>query len=105
MCARGFPYYLCRNIENYGNSLTSAVAPHLFGGWSEYLYLKPGTAMFHVPETLPDDVAVLTEIFAVTHSLERVASFRRPGGFRPGDTVAIIGAGPLGLAHAIKAMP
>ena len=103
MCARGFPYYLCRKIENYGNSLTSAVAPHLFGGWSEYLYLKPGTAMFHVPEELPDDVAVLTEIFAVTHSLECAASFRRPGGFRPGDTVAIIGAGPLGLAHAIKA--
>ena len=27
MCARGFPYYLCRNIENYGNSLTSDDAP------------------------------------------------------------------------------
>jgi threonine dehydrogenase-like Zn-dependent dehydrogenase len=103
MCARGFPYYLCRNIENYGNSLPSAVAPHLFGGWSEYLYLKPGTAMFRVPEPLPDDVAVLTEIFAVTHSLERAAALRRPAGFRPGDAVAIIGAGPLGLAHTIKA--
>jgi threonine dehydrogenase-like Zn-dependent dehydrogenase len=103
MCSRGFPYYLCRNIENYGNSLTSAVAPHLFGGWSEYLYLKPGTAMFRVPEELPDEVAVLTEIFAVTHSLERAAALRRPAGFQPGDAVAIIGAGPLGLAHAIKA--
>ena len=103
MCARGFPYYLCRNLENYGNSLTSAVAPHLFGGWSEYLYLKPGTAMFRVPHELPDDVAVLTEVFAVTHSLERAAALRRPAGFRPGDAVAIIGAGPLGLAHAIKA--
>ena len=103
MCARGFPYYLCRNIENYGNSLTSAVAPHLFGGWSEFLYLKPGTAVFRVPDELPDDVAVLTEIFAVTHSLERAAALRRPAGLRPGDAVAIIGAGPLGLAHAIKA--
>ena len=103
MCARGFPYYLCRNIENYGNSMTSAVPPHLFGGWSEYLYLKPGTAVFRVPDELPDDVAVLTEIFAVTHSLERAAAMRRPAGLRPGDAVAIIGAGPLGLAHAIKA--
>jgi threonine dehydrogenase-like Zn-dependent dehydrogenase len=103
MCARGFPYYLCRNIENYGNSLTSAVAPHLFGGWSEYLYLKPRTAVFRVPDELPDVVAVLTEIFAVTHSLERAAALRGPAGFRPGDAVAIIGAGPLGLAHAIKA--
>ena len=103
MCARGFPYYLCRNLENYGNSLTSARAPHLFGGWSEYLYLWPGTAVFRVPEELPDDVAVLTEIFAVTHSLERAAALSRPAGFRPGDAVVIVGAGPLGLAHAIKA--
>jgi L-iditol 2-dehydrogenase len=103
MCARGFPYYLCRNLENYGNSLTSARAPHLFGGWSEYLYLKPGTAVFRVPAELPDEVAVLTEIFAVTHSLERVTALRRPGGFRPGDSVVVIGVGALGLAHAIKA--
>ena len=103
MCARGFPYYLCRNLENYGNSLTSALAPHLFGGWSEYLYLKPGTAVFRVPRELPDEVAVLTEIFAVTHSLERAAALPRPAGFRPGDHVVVIGAGPLGLAHAVKA--
>jgi len=103
MCARGFPYYLCRNVENYGNSLTSDLAPHLFGGWSEYLYLRPGTAVFRVPAGLPDEVAVLTEIFAVTHSLERAAALPRPAGFRPGDAVVIIGAGPLGLAHAVKA--
>jgi len=103
MCARAFPYYLCRNLENYGNSLSSARAPHLFGGWSEYLYLKPGTAVFRVPSALPDEVAVLTEIFAVTHSLERAAALRRPGGFRPGDSVVVIGVGALGLAHAIKA--
>lgn len=103
MCLRGFPYYLCRNLENYGNSLSCAQAPHLFGGWSQYLYLRPGTAIFRVPESLPDDVAVLTEIFAVTHSLERAARLPRPNGWRPGDTVAVIGAGALGLAHAVKA--
>ena len=103
MCSRGFPYYLCRELENYGNSLSCASAPHLFGGWSEYLYLKPGTAIFRVPEGLPDDVAVLTEVFAVTHSLEHAARLPRPNGLRPGDTVVVIGVGPLGLAHAIKA--
>ncbi|SEQ67861.1 zinc-dependent alcohol dehydrogenase [Microlunatus flavus] len=102
-CQRRFPYYLCRNLENYGNSMTSAEAPHLFGGWSELLHLKPGTATFRVPEELPSDVAVLTEIFAVTHSLERVAGHRRPGGFRPGDTVAVVGVGSLGMAHLVKA--
>ena len=103
MCARGFPYYLCRRLENYGNSLTSDDAPHLFGGWAEYLYLKPRTAVFRVPDGLPDDMAVLTEIFAVTHSLERAARLPSPAGFRPGSSVAVIGVGALGLAHAVKA--
>ena len=48
-------------------------------------------------------MAVLTEIFAVTHSLERAAQVPRPSGFRPGDSVAVIGVGALGQAHAIKA--
>jgi len=103
MCTRGFPYYLCRRLENYGNSLSCSRSPHLFGGWSEYLYLKPRTAVFRVPGELPDDVAVLTEIFAVTHSLERAAQLPSPAGLRPGGSIAVIGVGALGLAHAIKA--
>ena len=102
-CLGDFPYYFCRRLENYGNSLTCADAPHLFGGWAEYLYIRPGTPMFHVPDGLPDEVAVLTEIFAVTHSLDLVRAMPRPGGFQEGDTVAIMGAGPVGIAHAAKA--
>ena len=33
--------------------------------------LRPGIGIFRVPDSLRDDVAVMTEIFAVTHSLER----------------------------------
>ena len=102
-CLRRFPYYFCRNLENYGNSLSSRDAPHLFGGWSQFLYLRPGTAVFRVPDEVPSDVAVLTEIFAVTHSLERAAALPAPAAWRPGDRVAVIGVGALGLAHAIKA--
>jgi threonine dehydrogenase-like Zn-dependent dehydrogenase len=102
-CQRGFPYYLCRNLENYGNSLSCAEPPHLFGGWAEFLYLRPRTSLFRIPQDLPSEVAVLTEIFAVTHSLERVAAIRRPGGFLPGDTVAVVGVGSLGMAHLVKA--
>ena len=82
-CLGDFPYYFCRHLENYGNSLTSAEAPHLFGGWAEYLYIRPGTPVFQVPDGLPTRVAVLTELFAVTHSLDlaRHAAARRvPGG-------------------------
>jgi L-iditol 2-dehydrogenase len=102
-CIADFPYYFCRRLENYGNSLTCAEAPHLFGGWAEYLYLRPGTPVFRVPDELPTRVAVLTELFAVTHSLDLAAAMPRPGGFREGDTVAIVGAGPVGIVHAAKA--
>jgi L-iditol 2-dehydrogenase len=102
-CARGFPYYLCRHLENYGNSLTAAEPPHLFGGWAELLYLRPGTPVFRVPEELPTEVAVLTELVSVTHSLDLAARLPRPGGFRSGDTVAVLGVGPLGLVHVAKA--
>ena len=102
-CLRRFPYYFCRRLENYGNSLSARDAPHLFGGWSQYLYLRPGTAVFRVPEALPSEIAVLTEIFAVTHSLERAAALPPPAAWRPGDRVAVVGVGALGLAHAVKA--
>jgi L-iditol 2-dehydrogenase len=59
--------------------------------------------MFRVPDAVPDDVAVLTEIFAVTHSLERAATLSRPATWRPGDSIVIVGVGALGQAHAVKA--
>lgn len=102
-CRDDFPYYFCRHLENYGNSLSCAVAPHLFGGFAEYLYLLPRTPVFKVPESLPDEVAVLTELFAVTHSLDLAARMPRPGGFSAGDSVAVVGVGPVGLVHAAKA--
>ncbi|MDX2380346.1 MAG: alcohol dehydrogenase catalytic domain-containing protein [Acidimicrobiia bacterium] len=102
-CLEEFPYYFCRNLENYGNSLSCAESPHLFGGFADYLYLRPRTPVFKVPEALPDDVAVLTELFAVTHSLDLASRMPRPSGFRPGDTVAVVGVGPVGLVHAAKA--
>jgi len=102
-CLDDFPYYFCRRLENYGNSLSSAEAPHLFGGFAEYLYLLPRTPVFKVPDALPDDVAVLTELFAVTHSLDLASRMPRPAGFRAGDSVAVVGIGPVGVVHVAKA--
>jgi threonine dehydrogenase-like Zn-dependent dehydrogenase len=102
-CRGDFPYYLCERIENYGNSLTAAEPPHLFGGWGQLLYLRAGTPVFRVPEALPTEVAVLTELMSVTHSLDLAALLPRPGGLRSGDAVAVVGIGPLGLMHVAKA--
>jgi L-iditol 2-dehydrogenase len=99
-CRSGQPYYLCEHMEDYGNSLGCAEPPHLFGGWSEQMYLLPGTALFRVPDELPDEVAVLTEPMAVTHGLDAA---RRLRGHSFGESVAVLGVGPLGLCHLLKA--
>jgi len=100
-CLGGYPYYLCTALEDYGNSLTCARPPHLLGGWSELMYLLPGTRLFRVPEELPSELAALTEILAVTNGLDRARAL--PGGFEFGATVLVIGVGPLGLMHLAKA--
>jgi threonine dehydrogenase-like Zn-dependent dehydrogenase len=100
-CVNDQPYYLCENMEDYGNSLNVAREPSLFGGWSELMYLLPGTFFFRVPETLPSELAALTEILAVTNGLDRARAL--PGGFEFGATVAVLGVGPLGLMHLAKA--
>lgn len=103
-CLGDYPYYFCQHLEDYGNSLNCSRPPHLFGGWSEYLYLLPGTPIFRVPETLPDDVAVITEVMAVTHGVETAMTvLGLQGGNAPGASVAVLGIGPLGLCHLIKA--
>src|SRR4029077_7747492 len=98
------PYYLCTALHDYGNSLTCAEPPHLFGGWSERMYLLPGTRLFRVPDDLPSEIAALTELMAGTNGLDTARLLAPAGsGFRFGDTVAVLGAGPLGLVHLAKA--
>ncbi len=98
-CRSGQPYYMCERLEDYGNSLNATRAPHLFGGWSEYMYLLPRTQLFRVPDELPDNVAVLTEPMAVTHGFERARRLNDTFA----ETVVVYGIGPLGMCHLIKA--
>jgi threonine dehydrogenase-like Zn-dependent dehydrogenase len=104
-CRHGFEYYYCANLEDYGNSLSAANPPHLFGGWADYLYALPGSYLFKVPDDLPSEIAVLTELMAVTTGLDKAKQFSAVDseGFRFGDTVVIQGAGPVGICHVIKA--
>ena len=102
-CANDYPYYFCQALEDYGNSLNLSRPPGLFGGWSQYLYLLPRTPLFRVPEALPDEVAVLTEVMAVTHGVDTALNLLGlSGGSRSGFSVAVLGVGPLGLCHLLK---
>ena len=102
-CLNSYPYYFCQHLEDYGNSLNCSRPPGLFGGWSQYMYLLPGTPIFRVPDELPDEVAVITEVMAVTHGVDTaLAVLGLQGGSRSGFSVAVMGVGPLGLCHLVK---
>ena len=111
VCGRCYPcthvmgYVWCDRSECYGNSFTSAEPPHLLGGWAEHLYVRPDTFVYKVPDGLSPRVAVLAELMACTASLDKVKEFSSYAleGFNSGDTVLVIGSGPLGLLHIAKA--
>jgi L-iditol 2-dehydrogenase len=104
-CRHDFPYYFCQNMTDYGNNLCAADPPHLFGGWSQYMYIIPGSFLVRVPDELPSEVAVLTEIMAVTVGLDRAKqmSVFPSEAFLFDDTVVVLGAGPLGMCFLMKA--
>jgi len=104
-CRHDFPYYCCEKTTDYGNNLSSKNAPHLFGGWSRYMYILPGSFLVKVPDELPPEVAVLTEVFAVSAGLDRakqISAFPNES-FRFDDTVVVLGVGPLGMCFLMKA--
>jgi L-iditol 2-dehydrogenase len=104
-CRHDYPYYFCERMVDYGNNMSAADPPHLFGGWSQYLYVVPGSFLVRVPDEVPDEVAVLTEIMAVTVGLDRAKQFSAVPNeaFLFDDTVVVFGVGPLGLCHVMKA--
>ena len=104
-CRHDFPYYFCQNTTDYGNNLSAADPPHLFGGWSQYIYIVPGSFLVRVPDDLPSEVAVLTEIMAVTVGLDRAKqmSVFPSEAFLFDDTVVVHGVGPLGMCFLMKA--
>ena len=104
-CTHVMGYVWCDNSQCYGNSFTSAEPPHLLGGWAEYMYLRPDTFVYKVPTGLSPRVAVLAELMACAASLDKVKEFSSYAmeGFNSGDTVVVIGSGPLGLMHIAKA--
>jgi len=69
-----------------------------FGGLSDFLKIEgaePGRNIAVVPNDLPFDIAALNEPMAVSrHAVNRTR-------LKPGDSVVIFGAGPIGLGAAI----
>ena len=104
-CRNSFGFPLCENIRGYGNHFTADEAPHLLGGWSEYLYVRPDAFVYKVPDSLDAELAVMTELMAVTFNLDKAKEFSAMDGegFGSGASVAVQGVGPMGLLHVFKA--
>ncbi len=106
-CRNQYNNITCENqVMAYGIHPGADVPPHLRGGFAEYMHIAPGSSLFAIPDGMPTDAAVFVEEMAVAyHSLAR-ATGPFPAvkeGFGPGDTVAVLGNGPLGILHGIMA--
>ncbi len=88
----------CVNRKAYGISYCADQPPHLHGGYAESIVLRPGTAIFKLPETVSTEAVVGAgcALWTVIHGVERM-----PIGW--GDVVVVQGAGPVGLAAAAVA--
>ena len=87
-------YTLCENINAYGSMTSCQNSPHLFGGYSEYVYIHPRAMVHKIGNEISPEIGVL--ICAVLGN--GVRWLRQIGGVSVGDSVVIIGPGPQGLA-------
>ncbi len=103
-CRNTFGFPLCENIKGYGNAYSCAAAPHLMGGWAETIYVRPDAFVYKVPEELPPEIAVMTELMAVTCNIDKARDMASMAdGLGSGSTVVVQGVGPMGILHVLKA--
>ena len=98
LCLRG-SYQMCADGQGYGGRISAAVAPHLWGAYGQHLYLPPRARVHRVGNAISPEVGVV--IGAVLAN--GVRWVHTVGGAGIGDTVAVFGPGPQGLAAVIAA--
>ncbi len=81
-----------------GRPLGPSEFPHFHGAFAEYYYLKPGGAIFRVPDALSDEL-----VAPVNCALSQVIFGLHKAGLRFGGTLVIQGAGGLGVQAAAVA--
>jgi L-iditol 2-dehydrogenase len=84
-CCTG-EYNLCPRRSGFGSGTNGAMANYV---------CVPARCLHHIPDSLPFERAALTEPCCVSYNAVAVKSH-----IRPGDTVIVIGPGPIGLLCA-----
>jgi threonine dehydrogenase-like Zn-dependent dehydrogenase len=95
-CTVGRASTRCPHRKVYGVTMSSDDG--MFGGWSEYVYLRPGVHIVPLPDGL-DWRAFLAAGCGMPTALHAMTL----GEVAFGDTVVVQGAGPVGLSAAVLA--
>ena len=91
-------YQACK-FRKYGHGVTNVdVAPHLWGGFAERMYLSPNSVMHRVSNDLSPEVAAMYNPLGAG-----VRWAAQLGEIGLGDTVVILGAGHRGICAAAAA--
>ncbi|KAA5824717.1 zinc-binding dehydrogenase [Saccharopolyspora hirsuta] len=79
--------------RGYGFRQRADRSPYATGGLTQLCYVTPGAAKLLLPDEVPDTWAAMSGCAGKTV----LRAFDRAGGIRPGSTVAVQGAGALGI--------
>lgn len=95
---------MCMGARTYNSSIRSNEAPYLFGGWSEYIYILPGSEIIKLPAGIDLEVASLIEPLACSVALiDRYRSthdWMIGDGFKINRNIVVFGMGAIGLLAA-----
>jgi threonine dehydrogenase-like Zn-dependent dehydrogenase len=91
-CRNGYPNH-CLNLEEIGFTIPGAFANYIAVD-EKFCWKIDAVAERFGSEEKAYEVGALTEPTCVAYN----AMFERAGGFRPGHSVSVFGAGPIGLA-------
>jgi threonine dehydrogenase-like Zn-dependent dehydrogenase len=89
----------CLNRKAYGISYCCEDAPHLRGGYAEWILMRKGSAIFKIPDAVSTE-ALVGAGCALNTALQGVERI----GISAGESVVIQGAGPVGLAALAVAL-
>jgi alcohol dehydrogenase len=96
-CVEG-DYHFCTQGMVYGVTIPSSRAPHLWGGYSQYVYGAPGARVHRMDADVPAAAAALTSVIA-----NAVRWVRRRARIQTGEGVLITGLGVQALGSIIVA--
>ncbi len=92
-------YKFCSRTMGYGLKTTCEMPPHLWGGYSQYMYLAPGSVFHSISEDVPKEAAVLTTA-VIANGIQWI---RLHGNATVGECVVIQGFGSQAMAATIAA--